>query len=57
MIQTAQEKLAKAIDALAEKITVIADKITSQINSDDALKYTQAAQNVANTICSIGSIK
>uniref|UniRef100_A0A6M3LEF9 Uncharacterized protein n=1 Tax=viral metagenome TaxID=1070528 RepID=A0A6M3LEF9_9ZZZZ len=42
---TTDEKLIKAIE-------VLADKITSEIKADDALKFTQAAQNAANTaIC------
>jgi len=38
-----KEKLEKAIK-------VLADKITGDIKADDALKFTQAAQNAANTI-------
>lgn len=45
-----KEKLVKAIE-------VLADKITGDIKADDALKYTQAAVNAANTICAIGSAK
>lgn len=38
-----REKLIKAIE-------VLADKITKDIKADDALKFTQAAQNAANAI-------
>ena len=48
MAETTKEKLIKAIE-------VLADKITGDIRSDDALKFTQAAANAANTICAIGS--
>ena len=41
-----KEKLTKAIE-------VLADKITGEIKADDALKYTQAANNAANTILTI----
>lgn len=44
----AQEKLVKAIEALA-------DKITGEIKADDALKYTQAAANAANTIACLSN--
>jgi len=50
MADTAKEKLTKAIE-------ILADKITDDIKADDALKFTQAAQNAANTICAIGSTK
>ena len=50
MADTTEEKLTKAIE-------VLADKITSDIKADDALKFTQAAQNAANTICAIGNAK
>ena len=40
-----EKKLVKAY------IEVLADKIKSDIMADDALKYTQAAQNAAHTIC------
>ena len=50
MADTAKEKLTKAIE-------VLADKITGDIKSDDALKYTQAAANAANTICAIENSK
>ena len=45
-----KEKLIKAIE-------VLADKITGDIKADDALKYTQAANNLANTACAIGNAK
>jgi hypothetical protein len=48
MAETTKEKLVKAIE-------VLADKITSDMKADDALKYTQAACNAANTICSINN--
>lgn len=43
MAKTTEEKLVKAIE-------VLADKITSTISADDALKFTQAAQNAAHTV-------
>jgi len=43
---SAKEKLVKAIE-------VLADKIDGSVKSDDALKYTQAALNAANTMRSI----
>lgn len=45
-----KEKLVKAIE-------VLADKITSDVKADDALKYTQAANNAANTICVLENSK
>jgi len=45
-----KEKLVKAIE-------VLADKIIGDIKADDALKYTQAAQNMANAICAIENSK
>jgi len=36
-------------------IEVLADKIKGDIKADDALKFTQAANNAANTMCSIKS--
>ncbi len=42
-MENVKEKLTKAIEALA-------DKITSNVNANDALKYTQAALNAANTV-------
>jgi len=50
MAKAAEEKLTKAIE-------VLADKITGDIKADDALKYTQAAQNAANAICAIVNCK
>jgi len=38
-----KEKLVKAIE-------VLADKITCDVKADEALKFTQAALNAANTI-------
>jgi hypothetical protein len=49
MVDT-KEKLVKVIE-------VLADKITSDIKADDALKYTQAANNAANTICTLENSK
>ena len=46
MAKNVKEKLVDAIE-------VLADKITDGIKADEALKYTQAAQNAANTICAI----
>jgi len=48
MASTADAKLTKAIESLA-------DKITSDIKADDALKYTQAALNAANTATTLVS--
>jgi len=45
-----KEKLVKAIE-------VLADKITGDIKADDALKYTQAAVYAAHAVCAIGSAK
>ena len=42
MAETAEAKLTKAIE-------VLADKIKGDIRADDALKYTQAALNAAHT--------
>ena len=50
MADTAKEKLTKAIE-------ILADKITKDIKADDALKFTQAATNAANTICAINNAK
>ena len=50
MAENTKEKLMKAIE-------VLADKITGDVKADDALKYTQAATNAANTICAIGNVK
>jgi len=43
MKEATEEKLVKAIE-------VLADKIESSLNADNALKYTQAALNAAHTI-------
>lgn len=48
MAETTKEKLIKAIEVLAAKIT--GDRA---IKSDDALKYTQAMANTANAICAL----
>lgn len=45
------------VEKLVKAIEVIADKITCDIKADDALKYTQAAHNVANTIMCLSNIK
>jgi len=50
MAETAKVKLVKAIE-------VLADKITGNIKADDALKYTQAANNMANTIYTLENSK
>ena len=49
MADSPVEKLAKAIE-------VLADKITGDIKSDDALKFTQAALNTANTVRQLHSL-
>ena len=51
MQNEAQEKLYKAIEVLADKI----NKEPSNLKSDDALKYTQAALNAANTIFTLNN--
>jgi len=50
MADSTKEKLVKAIE-------VLADKITDIIKADDALKFTQAAANAANTICALDNAK
>lgn len=45
----------KTVEKLIMAIEVLADKITNEIKADEALKFTQAAQNVSNTICNIGN--
>jgi len=50
MAEITREKLVKAIE-------ILADKITDDTKADDALKFTQAAQNAANTMCAIGNAK
>ena len=42
---------------LVKAIEVLADKIKDDIKSDDALKYTQAATNVAHAICTLENLK
>ena len=46
MARSTKDKLIKAIE-------VLTDKITDDIEADDALKYTQAANNTARTMCLI----
>lgn len=43
MAEKTKEKLVRAIESLS-------DKVSGDIKADDALKYTQAALNAANTI-------
>jgi len=50
MAESAKEKLVRAIE-------VLADLIKGEIKADDALKYTQAANNAANAMCAIESLK
>ena len=45
--------MAKTKEKLAKAIEVLADKIKDDIKADDALKFTQAAANAANTMCAI----
>ena len=45
--------MADTKEKLIKAIKVLADKITSEIKADDALKFTQAANNAANTIWAI----
>lgn len=52
MENSAQEKLYKAIEVLADKIT---EGHSLNLKSDDALKYTQAALNAANTIFTLSN--
>ena len=46
MAENAKDKLVKAIE-------ILMNKITNNIKADDALKYTQAAANIASTICAL----
>lgn len=55
MAEKIQEDVKKAQEKLEKAIEVLADKITGDIKADDALKFTQAAQNSANTICTLGN--
>lgn len=50
MAESTKDKLVKAIE-------VLADKINGDIKADDALKFTQAAANAANTICALGNAR
>jgi len=50
MADTTKGKLVKAIESLA-------DKVTGNIDANDALKYTQAALNAANTIITLSNVK
>lgn len=50
MAEETKEKLVKAIE-------VLADKIRGNIKADDALKYTQAANNAANTMVALSNIR
>ena len=43
MAESMEAKLIKAIG-------VLTDKITNDVKADDALKYTQAANNIAHTL-------
>jgi hypothetical protein len=47
MAEKTKEKLVKVIES-------ISDKVSGDVKADDALKYTQAALNAANTIRSLG---
>ena len=38
-------------------IKVLAEKVTSDMKSDDALKYTQAALNLAHVLVTLDNIK
>lgn len=38
-------------------IKVLAEKVTSDMKSDDALKYTQAALNLAHVLATIENMK
>lgn len=50
MADQTKEKLIRAIESLA-------DKITGDIKADDALKFTQATANAASTIYAIEDAK
>lgn len=50
METTTKELLIKAIEVLANKITV-------EVSADDALKFTQAANNAANTIRCLNDVE
>lgn len=49
--------MATTIDKLIKAIEILADKIESNIKSDDALKFTQAASNCSNTIACLSNVK
>ena len=44
-------------DATEAAIKVLAEKVTSDMKSDDALKYTQAALNLAHVLATIDNMK
>ena len=50
MAEQTEKKLVKAIE-------VLADKIISGIKADEALKFTQAAANAANTIACLSNVE
>lgn len=50
MAEVKEEKLVKAIE-------VLSDKITGDVKADEALKFTQAALNVANTMITLEDIR
>ena len=49
MLSKNDEKMTKAVDCLM-------DKISSDIRSDDALKYTQAALNIAHVAITLANL-
>ena len=44
-------------DAIENSIHKLSDKITDDVKSDDALRYTQAALNLAHVLVTLDSIK
>jgi len=43
--------------ATEEAIKVLAEKVTSDMKSEDALKYTQAALNLAHVLATLDNMK
>lgn len=44
-------------EATEAAIKVLAEKVTANMKSDDALKYTQAALNLAHVLATIDNMK
>jgi hypothetical protein len=43
-------------EELEKAIKVLAEKITSEVSADEALKYTQAALNAAHTLVNLKAV-